>query len=340
MAKAGTEVLIAPGTYEGGIFVEGLHGTPDRTIAIRGADPANPPKFVSWQLSRVSHLEIGHLILEGAKSNGLSVDDGGREPSHHVRIHDIQVRDLPQGNHDGIKLSGLDDFVVERCVVERWGGSAVDMVGCHRGVIRACTFRDGGDSGVQAKGGSSDVVVRSNRFERAGQRGVNLGGSTGMPYFRPLGAKYEARNLTVEGCTFVGGVAVVAFVGVDGALVRFNTIHLPERWALRILQETVDEGFVRSRNGRFEDNLVAFRSSWASGGVNVGGNVEAQTFRFARNFWFCEDRPSASRPQLPTAEEDGVYGMDPQFATSTDGGLAVRSTSPAAKVGAHALPPR
>lgn len=338
VAKAGTAIVIAPGTYAGGIFVENLHGSLERKIVIRGADPANPPKFTSWQLSQVSHLEIGHLVLEGATSNGLNVDDGGKSPSHHVRIHDVVVRDLPQGNHDGIKLSGLDDFVVERCLVERWGGSGVDMVGCHRGLIDHCTFRDGGDSGVQAKGGSEGVIVRACRFERPGHRGVNLGGSTGMPYFRPLGARYEAKNLTVEGSTFIGGVAAVAFVGVDGAVVRFNTIYRPERWALRILQETTAEGFVQCRNGRFEDNLVVFRSdAWASGGVNVGGNTQPETFRFERNFWFCEDRPSASRPQLPTPESNGVMGQDPVFADPARGDLKVPATSPASKVGAHAF---
>ena len=110
------------------------------------------------------------------------------------------VRDIgPTGNRDGIKLSGVDDFRVEGCTVERWGsgGSGIDMVGCHRGEIVGCTFRHGdttGDSGVQAKGGSRDVVIRRCRFEHAGQRAVNLGGSTGLAFFRPKPEGYEARD--------------------------------------------------------------------------------------------------------------------------------------------------
>lgn len=317
-AKPGTTILIAPGTYVGGVYAENLRGTKDRKIIIRGADPANPPQFTSWQLSRVSDLEIGHLRLRGAKSNGLNIDDGGGKGSgtYNVRLHNVHVSDLPKGNHDGIKLSGVESFVVEDCLVERWGGSGIDMVGCHLGRIENSTFREGGDNGVQAKGGSSQIVVRKCRFERPGHRGVNLGGSTGLEFFRPLGAKYEAKDLTVEGCVFDGGVAAVAFVGVDGALVRFNTINSPERWAFRILQETTGAGFVPCRNGRFEDNLIVFRSDrWASGGVNVGGNTTPETFRFARNHWYCEDRPTASRPQLPTPEVEGVYGVDPKMGT-------------------------
>lgn len=289
----------------------------------------------------MSHFEIEGLRIRNARGNGLNIDDGGTldTPSHHVVIRNVHVSDLPKGNHDGIKLSGLDDFRVENCTVERWGGSAIDMVGCHRGVITGGTFRQGGDSGVQAKGGSSAIEIARCRFEEPGERGVNLGGSTGEPFFRPPIAKmpaqgrYEAKNVTVQGCTFQGAVAPLAFVGVDGATVRFNTIYNPGRWAIRILQETRSPGFVPSHNGLFEDNLVVFRSDrWASGGVNVGDGTAPETFRFRRNFWFCEDRPDGSRPRLPTPEANGTYGRDPGLRKD----LTVERTSPAVRFGAHA----
>src|SRR5262249_8299152 len=152
----------------------------------------------------------------------------------------------PKGNRDGIKLSGLEDFTVQDCVLERWGdgGSGVDMVGCHRGRIADCTFRQGGADAVQAKGGTAGIRVEHCRFEDYGERGINIGGSTGLEFFRPplktfpTDGRYEARDIRVEENLFVGGMAPVAFVGVDGAVVRRNTIYRPQRWALRILQET------------------------------------------------------------------------------------------------------
>ena len=54
-----------------------------------------------------------------------------------------------------------------------------------------------------------------------------MGGSTGMNYFRPKGARYEAKDIRVEGCVFVGSDAPVAFTGVDGATFRYNTIYRP-----------------------------------------------------------------------------------------------------------------
>jgi len=255
----------------------------------------------------------------------------------------------PQGNHDAIKLSGVVDFRVEGCVIERWGtggGSGIDMVGCHRGVIESNFFRHTdtvGSTGVQAKGGTSQVIIRRNRFENAGGRAVNIGGSTGLEFFRPPlnpgEAHAEAKDIVVEGNTFIGGGAPVAFVGVDGAIVRFNTIYHPKRWALRILQETRAPGFVPSRNGAFTDNLVAFHSrDWAEGGVNIGAGTASDTFTFARNWWYCLDEPARSRPRLPGAEADGVYGESPLFRDAAESDVRLRPGSPARRVGAEALP--
>jgi hypothetical protein len=358
-AKPGTRIRIAPGTYAGGLHVTGLTGAPGRPVVLEAADPKDPPRFQGGpngiQLSDPAHVEIRDLVFEGATGNGLNLDDGGtpESPAHHVVLHGLVVRDVgPDGNRDGIKLSGLVDFRVEACTVERWGrgGSAVDMVGCQRGTIEGCTFRHSADasgaSGVQAKGGSQDVAIRKNRFENAGSRAVNAGGSTGLAYFRPAlaawkGPRFEAKDLRVEGNTFVGGDTPVAFVGVDGATFRFNTVHRPGRWAMRILQETREEGFVPTRGGAYTDNLVVFRSDrWSEGGANVGPGTEPASFTFARNVWFCEDAPARTRDlvRLPAAEADGTYGKDPLFVDAAAGDLRLRPGSPAAKAGADALP--
>jgi hypothetical protein len=350
-ATPGTRILLAPGEYAGGIFFGGLHGEEGQPIVIAAADPDRPPVIrgggAAFHLPDACHLELSDLELVGGTGNGLNMDDGGSydTPAHHIVLRRLKVTDVgPTGNRDGIKLSGVDDFRIEECVIERWGdgGSAIDMVGCHRGVIEGCTFRHPEApmcNGVQAKGGSREVVIRGNRFEAAGGRAVNIGGSTGLPYFRPRPEGYEAKDITVEGNVFVGGLAPVAFVGVDGAVVRFNTIYLPGRWALRILQETREPGFVPSRNGQFTDNIVVFRSDqWAEGGVNIGPATAAETFRFARNVWYCEDRPQQSAPNLPTPEEDGIVGKDPLFRDAENGDFGLREGSPAAGKGHTALP--
>ncbi|MBA3312814.1 MAG: right-handed parallel beta-helix repeat-containing protein, partial [Planctomycetaceae bacterium] len=234
-AEAGTTILIAPGSYSGGISARGLRGEEGRPIVLRAADPEHPPVFEGGgsgiHLADVSDLELHDLIVTGASGNGINIDDGSSAdtPSRRIVLRGVVVRDVgPEGNRDGIKLSGVEDFRVEGCTIERWGarGSGLDMVGCHRGVVADCVVRhtEGkGDNGVQTKGGSRDIVIRRCRFECAGQRGANVGGSTGLAYFRPRPEGYEATDITVEDCTFIGSLTPVAFVGVDGATVRHNT---------------------------------------------------------------------------------------------------------------------
>jgi hypothetical protein len=77
------------------------------------------------------------VTSKGSPANGFNIDDGGTfdSPAHHLILRGLTVEDNgPRGNLDGIKLSGVEDFLVEDCTVRRWGsgGSAVDMVGCRR----------------------------------------------------------------------------------------------------------------------------------------------------------------------------------------------------------------
>jgi len=340
-ARPGTRIRIAPGHYRPGISVSNLAGTEQAPIVIEGADARRPPRFdggsEAWHLSNCSHVTLRTLDVRGQSSNGINVDDSGsfESPSHHIVLENLRVADVgPTGNHDAIKLSGVTDFIVRNCTLEGWGGQAPDMVGCHRGLIEGCTFRGKPGftqhTGPQTKGGSSRITIRRCLFLDAADRGVQLGGSTGMAFFRPRGAKYEARGIVVEGCTFVGCQAPVAYVGVDGAVVRYCTFYRPRKWVMRILQETTAEGFVPCRNGRFEHNLVVFRRADVSTFVNIGPHTQPETFRFAENLWYCEDRPSASRPQLPAPESGSIYGVDPQLAAPERNSFRPRNPQAAA----------
>ncbi|MCC6443953.1 MAG: right-handed parallel beta-helix repeat-containing protein [Armatimonadetes bacterium] len=356
-AQAGTKILVAPGEYRGGLFFANVRGRKGRPVVIAGENPKKPPVFrgttEGMHFSEAAYLDLRHLTFIGASGNGLNIDNGGsyETPAHHIVLRGLIVKDVgPEGNHDGIKLSGVDDFLVEGCTLERWGtggGSGVDMVGCHRGAFHKNVFRhtdSEGSTGIQAKGGCSAILVQDNRFENAGGRAINIGGSTGLEFFRPslpkpLGARprfSEAKDILVEHNVFTGSGAPVAFVGVDGAVVRYNTIYRPKRWAVRILQETVNPAFVPSRNGRFTDNIVVFRAGEWAEAVNIGPNTAPQTFRFARNLWHCQGDPSGSRPALPTPEIGGIYGKDPLFRNPDKGDFRLKPGSPAINKGAYA----
>jgi hypothetical protein len=352
-AKPGDSISLAAGEYHGGFYFRDLHGTSDAPITIAAADSQHPPKFFHdadpLHFSQCSNLVIQNLSVARAGGNGMNIDDGGKrdQASHHIRLVGISVIDVgPEGNRDGIKMSGVDDFQIEDCTIQRWGsgGSGIDMVGCHRGQIANCIFKDGGSSGVQTKGASADITIRKCRFENAGERAVNIGGSTGDDFFRPAletipsGERYEARDITVEGCVFIGGVSPIVFVGVDGASVRFNTIYRPERYPVRILREKSEPGFLLTRDGHFENNIViAPASNWPGNLINVGVGTAPETFTFARNLWYCDQSSDRRAPKLPVVEQESMAGVDPMFIDAKNGNLDVSPDSPALDRGAHAL---
>lgn len=316
--KPGMTLKIAPGEYPGGHYVASI----DR-LTVEALDPSRPPHFKgsanAWHFVRCNDLTIRHLRISGQTANGLNVDDGGEfdRPTTGVTIEHVEISDVgPRGNYDGIKCSGINQLTIRDCVISGWGGQGIDMVGCHDSVIRDCQFigKPGftASAGVQTKGGASDVLIEGCRFVNAGERALNVGGSTGLNLFRPSGAKYEAKRITVKNNSIEGSLCAVAFVGVDGAEFIGNTVLYPEKWIFRILQETTADGFAPCRNVTIRDNQIVFRRSQVQVEVNVGGGTKPETFRFANNHWFAEDRPQASKPQLPTEEIEGLYGKDPR----------------------------
>jgi hypothetical protein len=248
----------------------------------------------------------------------------------------------PTGNVDALKMSGVDDFVVRDSTFRGWGGSAIDMVGCHRGVVDSCTFTGvaGHDqhSGIQMKGGTTDIRVLRSTFTNAAQRAINLGGSTGLQFFRPRPEGYEAARIEIAGNRFTGGDAAIAFVTARDAHVHHNTIHLPRRWVLRILQETDSPDFAPCSGGTFEHNLVVFDANLRAT-INIGAGTAPDAFTFRNNAWYGEGVPST--PQLPVAEIDGIIGVDPKLVPATDSPLKIGSGDPHLKgIGADAFPPR
>jgi hypothetical protein len=316
--KPGTTLKIAPGDYPGGHHVSGIE-----KLTIEALDAKNPPHFKGgangWQFSRCAGLTLRNVRISGQTGNGLNLDDGGQLDKRvtGITLDHLEISNIgPKGNHDGIKCSGLDHLTIRDCTISGWGGQGIDFVGCHHLLITGCKFtgKEGftASAGVQLKGGTSDVIVEKCHFTNAGGRPINVGGSTGLPYFRPQGAKYEATRLLVRDNVIEGSLCAAAFVGVDEAEFSDNTILFPTKWIFRILQETREPGFVPCRNVVVKNNRIVFRRSQVQIEINSSPGTAPETFRFEGNRWFAEDRPQASKPRLPVEETGGAYGNDPR----------------------------
>lgn len=348
-AAPGTAIRLHAGTYAGDQYLSDLRGTAEAPIWIGGAPGQDRPVLSGGgeglHLTRVSHLVVHDLAVTGAASNGINCDDGGAydDPTatHHVVFDGVVVSNIGSGgNQDCIKLSGVYDYwVVNSEMFECGGGgsgSGLDHVGCHRGVVAGNYFHDLSANAVQNKGGSADILIHGNRMERAGQRALNLGGSTGFEYFRPplsgTQPNAEAWRIVATANVIIGGDTPAAFVGCVDCVFAHNTVINPGTWLLRILQETTSTGeytFEPSQNGLVASNLFYFDRGELSTDVNVGAGTDPDSFAFSSNLFYAHDDPGASQPSVPGTETGSVVGMDPML----DGDHRIGAGSPAAGAG-------
>ncbi len=351
LAEPGTAVVVHEGVYVGGGYVADAGGTEEAPVWIGGAAGEAKPVIsgggTGLHFVRPKYLVLHDIEVTGASDNGINCDDGGDYDNplaaHHLVIRDSFVHGMgSSGNQDGIKLSGINLFALLDCEVTDagGGGSGVDLVGCHHGVIARCDFHDLGANAIQCKGGTYDVEIKWCRLRETGGRSINIGGSTGLQYFRPplstTEPNAEASDVRVAGNIIEGADASVAFVGCVDCVVADNTLVTPHNWLFRILQETISSGdyeFLPCGNNTFANNIVYFSRADLSTYINIGPNTAAETFTFAHNLWFAYDDEDASQPSLPAEEVGGIYGEDPLLASPNEGDYRIGVESPAAGVG-------
>lgn len=341
-ADPGDTILIHAGTYSGGLFMSNLQGTPGAWITIRNA-PGETVVFEGGgnaiQFTDPAWLHLRGLIFQHQTGNGLNTDDGGTyaTPAHDVIFESCTFRDISAGgNNDLLKLSGLDHFQILRCTIQNGaaGGSGIDMVGCHHGLIRGCYFENLGSNAIQAKGGCEDIQIERNFFRNCGQRTLNLGGSTGLAFFRPDTAHFEAADIRVFSNIIVGSWAAVAYVGAVQVRVENNTIYNPQNWVIRILQETVDpDRFLECGDNTFRNNIVHLDHNLGTE-TNIGPDTRPETFVFAHNLWFNAALPNWSGPDIPTADPNMVLNQNPLFVNPAADNFHIAPGSPAAGAGA------
>jgi hypothetical protein len=336
VAKPGDVILINEGIYPGGEYIENLHGTNENRIIItsktgdsvifRGGSQA-------IHFSEVSYLIISGLVFEGQTANGVNMDDGGtyETPSAHILFENCIWRNMnASGNNDQLKLSGLDYFEIKNCTFINGsaGGSQVDMVGCHYGYFHDNRFENAGSNCIQAKGGTSEIQIERNIFINGGFRSINIGGSTGLDYFRPRGVDYEAKNIKVQVNVFIGSQAPICYVGAVNCLVINNTIVNPDKWAIRILQESVD-GFLPCGQNAFVNNICYVNNSNPNAIVNVGGNTAPETFLFSNNLWYNLENQNWGGPNTPANNDMAIIKQNPLFEDSGNKNYNISELSPA-----------
>ena len=334
------DTIIVSGTLTKGEQLVNLKGSNENWIYIIGKNGA---KFeggnTAIQFSDCEYIQISDLIIEGQLLNGMNIDDAGSydTPTHNIKITNCTFRNMiGVGNNDLLKLSGFENFEITNCTFLNGSpaGSGIDMVGCHNGLIAGNHFENLGSNSIQVKGGTRDIRITRNIFVDGGNRAVNIGGSTGLAYFRPQDSKTESQDMYVYSNIFVGGECTVAYVGTVNSHVFNNTIIGSRKWVFRILQETVDEDrFLSCGDNSFNNNIVLLDNN-LSNTVNIGPNTRPESFEFESNLWYHINNLTWNH-NLPVKEKNGIMGQNPNLEIKYGYEVYPSQNSPAVNKGKH-----
>jgi len=295
----------------------------------------------------LAYIKLLNLVFRNGHTMGLNIDDGGtwsrENPAHHITIEGCEFYDCDpthtQGS--GLKLAGVDTFVVRNCTFKRCGHNGIDMVGCHEGLVTQCVFMDNlavdGDDGlgVQCKGGSRNVVIERNIFKDLYMYGVSLGQASGLAFFRPPPGEldgdgqiidYEAKNCNAYRNIFINVGYPVVFSRSRNCKAYQNTIYIPISNADRArgvggtafvvffrhdpwpdMIGTVPVTHVRSAD--VKNNIFYFGTPYGNRPVTFATaspawTDEPETIVMSNNLWYCHDNVSESLPDWDFMENN------------------------------------
>lgn len=208
-AKPGDQILLEKGFHISG-RIEDLHGTRERPIVIRGADPRLPSAIAcdetGIELIRCSWIRLENLYFINPTSAAIVIDgspavheatspssgagdpeaQAGADASTDARP-DVSIaiaacrigtsREFP--GMDGIRVRHARNVGIAQCQFDDWSRAAVLIEDASAVVITRCAFLPQGawhrPFGVRIVGDSRFIAVHQSTFERGMATGVQAG---------------------------------------------------------------------------------------------------------------------------------------------------------------------
>ena len=188
------------------ITIDGVTIGPGQVGAWNGQRHADPQPL---QAAAGIHVAGAALAARTSALKNGALDSsvyGRYEPSHHIVVRRVTVQNLFQRDErdaetsesqgmDGMKFNQVQDLWVLDSSVSQTTRHGIDNVGVHRAAFcRNLISQTGGGLGIEAKGGSVDVLYESNTFYRV--RRVELGGEeTDATYYFSLDGRWDYEAL-------------------------------------------------------------------------------------------------------------------------------------------------
>ena len=327
--RPGDEIILMPGQHRGATFDQ-IAGNPKRPIIIRGADPANPSTIEAGReglrIKLASHVVIRNLAVTGATVHGINLEAAADAGAGNIRIESVRIAKTgPRGARHGISLRNMSNVQINDCLIEGWGGSAIEVVTCTDVSVDGCTFKGLADHaqqvGVRVRGLSSLVEINDCRFEQAGAIAISIGAVSNvndLPLSKVEGAKEgsltEASSVRVQRCSIVGSQCGVAFINASESAVRNTTFFRQAKCVFALGAEQSDTRFSPGVRNAFARNVIVWEAGDLQLLAEVSPQIDQTKFILDSNLWWStqslEERTKLGT--LPGKEIlPQVYDVDP-----------------------------
>jgi len=318
-AQPGDELILMPGNHRP-VTLSNLTGEPGKPIIIRGLDPNHPPTIVAKRrgivLHKPKHVVIKDIIITGATLTGILVDNKipditdvfnsqtitQQQPwSADLLIRNVTVLETgPKGKRHAIELRGLRDVRIIDSKFEGWGGSALEIVGCHNILVEKCTFNELENfsqyHAIQVRAGSTRVNITNCQFDVDCEGVVSLGAISKLNDFCPsipanakAFSQYEARYVQLQHCVFKNGKFTIALLHVDDCLIRNNTFIRPRSAVLGVTHITDLRVVAVAKRGIFGGNLIIWEPGDMSRYIYFSPKIDQTSFSIEQNLWWSSE---------------------------------------------------
>ena len=190
---------------------QGSYGDTGVHVSGRAVQPEDPAHYGTWEPS--DHVIIRNNVMRNLNRGA----DGDQNPDHYE-----------SGCCDGAKANQTEYVWYIGNTISRTARHGIDNVGVHHGAICGNTFFDlvGEGQGVEAKGGSYDIVIEDNSFSRVFHRALMLGGEgTNNNFMWPTSFPVEAYGVVARNNLIVNAAdGGITFYGCHRCVAANNTV--------------------------------------------------------------------------------------------------------------------